>query len=135
MDDDHEQQPTLPAPTPAPLPLIPLRPTLFERQEAARASLPGRKRAQWREKPPTQKQLHFLREHGHRRPVANRGEASDLISAAFEQEKRTPGYLAVLWELTAYPGRQMVGPPPWCVFDMSKTEVRGIADLIQSKDA
>jgi hypothetical protein len=33
----------------------------------------------WRAMEPTEKQMFFLREHGHYCPVANRREASDLV--------------------------------------------------------
>jgi hypothetical protein len=79
MDDDRDQPALPPAPPPAPLPEIPSRPPLDTCHDEATASRPRRKQALWRDKPPTAKQLRFLREHGHYRPVANRGAASDLL--------------------------------------------------------
>jgi hypothetical protein len=134
MDDHREQQP--PAPASAGPPTVPSARTIEERDEQEASSYtPGPMRYLWREKEPTQKQLRFLREHGHHRPVANRGEASDLIAAALRQEKKMPGYLMILRERTAYPGRIMMTSPPFIHIDLSKLDIPRLADLIPPKDA
>jgi hypothetical protein len=134
MDDDHEQSALPPAPPPAPLPEIPSRPPLDTCHDEARASGPRCKQARWRDKPPTEKQLRFLREHGRRRPVANRGEASDLIAAALRQEEQMPGYLMILREWPISPLARLM-PPPLCHVDLSKLDVPPIADLPLPKGA
>jgi hypothetical protein len=136
MDDDRDQPALPPAPPPAPPPEIPSRPPLDEDDEEEPGySTLGPIRYLWRDKEPTEKQLRFLREHGHYRPVANRGEASDLIAAAFRQEKKMRGYLMILLERTAYPGRIMMNSPPFCHIDLSKLDIPRIADLIPPKGA
>jgi len=129
MDDDHDQ-PALPsAPPPAPLPEIPPRPPLDTCHDEATASRPRRKQGRWRDRPPTEKQLRFLREHGHRRPVANRGEASDLIAAALWQEEQMPGYLMILREWPISPLARLMALTPLCHVDLSESDVPPIADL------
>ncbi len=48
--------------------------------------------ASWRRKPPTDRQVNFLRSHGRWREGLTRGEASDLIRVIHAQGQDTAGF-------------------------------------------